>query len=71
MAEIILFPTHPEYCNSCIYHQKNGACINEKYIENQYLVNCVWHYCKYRKERTSYEADKHEEVRDYGTNIVI
>jgi hypothetical protein len=51
MAEIILHPTHPDYCKECIYDNiKTGACTNEKYIENSYKVNCVWGYCKYKKK---------------------
>lgn len=50
MAEIILFPTHPDYCKECIYYTPSG-CQNEEYIKNQYYVNCVWKYCKYKKVR--------------------
>ena len=51
MGKIILFPTHPDYCKRCIYSRNNGTCASEKYNENQYKVNCVWHYCKYRKAK--------------------
>lgn len=56
MGKIILFPTHPDYCKRCIYSRNNGTCASEKYNENQYKVNCVWHYCKYRKEKAEYET---------------
>lgn len=56
MGKIILFPTHPDYCKRCIYSRSNGTCASEKYNENQYKVNCVWHYCKYRKEKAEYET---------------
>ena len=57
MAEIILFPTHPDYCKRCIFYSpENGACQNKKYIKNQYKVVCVWRYCKYRQERGQNET---------------
>ena len=31
---------------------EKGECTNEKYIQNMYMVCCVWHRCPYRKERT-------------------
>lgn len=50
MGEIILHPTHENYCKECIYsNKKSGTCKNEKYINNQYKVNCVWKFCPYRK----------------------
>lgn len=52
MAEIILFPTHKDYCNECIYHNPNfGTCKNIAYNENSYKVNCVWKYCKFKKRK--------------------
>lgn len=36
MAEIILHPSHPDYCNECVYHDSEfGNCLN-KDLE-------VWH----------------------------
>ena len=52
MSEIILFPTCKDYCGKCEYHGENGECTNEKYIQNMYMVCCVWRRCPYRKERT-------------------
>lgn len=49
MAEIILHPTHPDYCKECIYSNKNGSCSNNDYNKNSYQINCVWGYCKYKK----------------------
>lgn len=51
MAEIILHPSHPDYCNECIYHGNFGNCQNEDYIKNDYKVNCVWHYCPYKRRK--------------------
>ena len=50
MAEIILHPCHPNYCKECIYYS-SGGCLSEDYKENSYKVNCVWHYCKYKRKR--------------------
>lgn len=52
MGEIILFPTHKDYCGKCEYRGMMGECTNEKYIQNSYKVCCVWRRCPYRKERT-------------------
>lgn len=52
MAEIVLFPTHKDYCGKCEYRGMMGECTNEKYLQNMYKVCCVWHVCPYRKERT-------------------
>lgn len=52
MGEIILFPTHKDYCGKCEYRGMMGECTNEKYLQNMYKVCCVWHRCPYRKERT-------------------
>lgn len=50
MAEIILFPTHTDYCRECVFYAPvTGACTNEKYIENDYYVVCVKKYCPYKK----------------------
>ena len=58
MAEIILHPTHPDYCRECIYDDvKFGAGKNEAYKENGYYVNCIWHYCKFKKVRKKNETD--------------
>ncbi|MFR6160935.1 MAG: hypothetical protein ACLUJV_15660 [Blautia producta] len=51
MAEIILFPTHKDYCGKCIYSGGNGGCKSEKYIRNAYKVCCVWKRCPYRREK--------------------
>ena len=52
MAEIILHPCHPDYCKECIFYgSSNGGCQSEDYIQNSYKVNCVWHYCKYKRKR--------------------
>lgn len=53
MENIIIFPTHEDYCKKCIYHKENGTCVNKEYQKNSYYVNCVWKRCKYRKERES------------------
>lgn len=50
VAEIILHPTHPDYCKECIYSTPSG-CSNTDYQKNSYYVNCVWGYCKYKKVR--------------------
>lgn len=50
MAEIILFPTHKDYCRECIFHDEHhAACKSKDYNENSYKVNCVWKYCKYKQ----------------------
>ncbi|MEZ3429922.1 MAG: hypothetical protein K1W36_06615 [Lachnospiraceae bacterium] len=50
MAEIILHPRHPDYCNECIYHGgSSGNCQSGDYNRHIYKVNCVWHYCPYRR----------------------
>ena len=42
MAEIILHPTHPDYCRECIYDDvKFGACKNEAYKENGYAFGTI------------------------------
>ena len=50
MGEIILYPTHEDYCKECIYNNaKLGICNNEMYNKNSYKVNCVWRFCPYKK----------------------
>ena len=49
-AEIILHPAHPDYCKECIYNAPIG-CKSKDYNENSYKVNCVWHYCKYKRKQ--------------------
>ena len=50
MAEIILFPTHKDYCRECIFDDpERGICKNPKYNENSYKVNCKDKYCRYKK----------------------
>lgn len=56
MGEIILHPTHPDYCKECIYYESYG-CINTDYQKNSYYVNCVWRYCKYKKVRNKHGED--------------
>lgn len=51
MGKVYLFPTHENYCKSCIYYGQNGECCNADYKRNSYYVNCVWRRCKYRKEK--------------------
>lgn len=52
MEELILFPTNRNYCDDCIYHNKNrGSCNNEEYKRHMYEVCCIWKYCKYKKKR--------------------
>lgn len=50
MCEIILHPTHKDYCKECIYNTQT-TCKNKDYINNSYKVNCVWKYCKFKKCR--------------------
>lgn len=50
-TNIVLFPTHDDYCKKCKWHGALGECMNEKYIKNSYYVVCVWRYCRYREER--------------------
>lgn len=50
MAEIILHPCHPDYCKECIYNGK-VECLSEEYNKNSYKVNCIWHYCKYKRKK--------------------
>lgn len=65
MGEIILFPTHKDYCGKCECMGMMGECTNEKYIQNPYKVCCVWRRCPYRKER------KHEQTTRSGENYDI
>lgn len=54
MGKVILFPTHKDYCNKCIYHfELYDSCLSEDYQKNSYYVNYVWGYCKYKKVRTN------------------
>lgn len=56
MGELILFPTHEDYCKECIYHNiKFETCNNPKYNENIYKVSCVWKYCKFKRKRLQEE----------------
>jgi len=56
MAEIILFPTHEDYCRECIFDDpERGICKNQKYNENSYKVNCEDKYCKYKRIRKQEE----------------
>lgn len=49
MAEIILFPTHEDYCKECIYDDlERGICKNPKYNENMFKAICKDKYCKYK-----------------------
>lgn len=50
MAEIILFPTHEDYCKECIFDDLDrGICKNPKYNENMYKAICKDKYCKYKR----------------------
>lgn len=50
MGEIILHPCDKNYCEECIYSNRdNGTCNNEKYFKNMYKVNCEWKFCPYKK----------------------
>ena len=52
MGEIILHPCHPDYCNECIFHGSSfGDCQSEDYNKHSYEINCVWHYCKYKRKK--------------------
>lgn len=51
MAEIILHPSHPDYCNECVYHGIFGNCLSDDYNKNSYKVNCVWHFCPYKRKK--------------------
>lgn len=51
MAGIILFPTHMDYCRSCVYHGPYDSCTNEDYIKGRYNKK----YCPFRKERKNWE----------------
>ena len=52
MVEIILHPCHPDYCNECVYHGSSfDNCLSEEYNKNIYKVNCVWHYCPYKRKK--------------------
>ena len=66
MGEIILHPSHPDYCKECIYYgRSNGGCQNEEYIKNAYKVICIWKYCKYKRKRRGYEEEDNE------VNVVV
>ena len=57
MSNIILFPTHEDYCRTCESHDDlYETCTNEKFINNMYDVHCVLGYCPYRKERKTMET---------------
>jgi hypothetical protein len=57
MKELILHPSHLDYCNECIYHGSEfGNCLNEDYNKNIYKVNCVWHYCPYKRKEKKHEV---------------
>lgn len=55
IAEIILFPTHKDYCISCIHSGMFGNCLNAEYHNHARMVNCVWGYCPYRKEKEGWQ----------------
>lgn len=59
MGELILFPTHENYCKECIFNnEKVGICNNPKYNENAYKVNCVWKHCKFKIKRLQQQEEK-------------
>lgn len=41
MGEIVLFPTHKDYCGKCEYRGMMGESTNEKYLQNMYKVCCM------------------------------
>ena len=52
MGEIILRPSHPDYCKECMYHgEKPEICMSKKYEANIYQVICIWHYCPYKRKK--------------------
>lgn len=56
MAEIILFPTHKDYCKECIFDDLGrGICKNPKYNMNMYKAICKDKYCKYKRIRKQEE----------------
>lgn len=56
MGKLILFPTHEDYCNECIYYNKKiETCNNPEYNDNCYKVCCVWKHCKYKRKRLQQE----------------
>lgn len=58
MAEIILHSRHPDYCNECVYHDdRYGSCRSEDYNKHSYEVNCVWHYCPYKRKNEMSNKD--------------
>lgn len=61
MAEIILHPCHPDYCKECIYRDtRTDSCKSSDYNRNSYKVNCVWHYCKYKKKVKNSNMERNE-----------
>lgn len=55
MNNIILHPSHPDYCKRCIYCDRDGMCKSKEYQKNSYYVVCVLKRCIYRKERGEQE----------------
>lgn len=53
MAEIILFPTHKDYCMRCVHCGASGNCLSKEYNTHASKINCVWKYCPYRRENAA------------------
>lgn len=68
MAEIILHPSHPDYCNECVYHGSSGNCLSDDYNKNSYKVNCVWHFCPYKRKGLE---ELHESAPDQDRHIIF
>lgn len=52
VGEIILHPSHPDYCKECMYYsERPETCTNQKYEANMNQVICVWHYCPYKRKK--------------------
>lgn len=63
MAEIVLHPCHTDYCNECVYHGSEfGNCLNENYNKNSYKVNCVWHFCPYKRKKGEMHSGDNSDI---------
>ena len=52
VGEIILHPSHPDYCKECVYYTEGPqSCTSKEFAENSYSVICVWHYCPYKRKK--------------------
>ena len=53
VGKIILHPEHPDYCKECVHYIGGSkGCASREYDANSYYVNCVWHYCPYKRKKT-------------------